>query len=166
MDKRTRSAIERATRRARKLLEGDLSSQLEGLALRDAALTTLTHLVALKMLEARELVADSSTEIGALLDWRDKATLHWPRRQTVVELLALFNAPDLSEIWKDDETLGWIYQFFSSGEERRKMRDESQAPRNSRELAIRNQFFTPRYVVELLTDNTLGRTWLQMRGGL
>ena len=28
--------------------------------------------------------------------------------------------------------------------ERRKMREESQAPRNSRELAIRNQFFTPR----------------------
>lgn len=45
------------------------------------------------------------------------------------------------------------------------MRDESQAPRNSRELAVRNQFFTPRYVVEFLTDNTLGRTWFQMREG-
>ncbi len=44
------------------------------------------------------------------------------------------------------------------------MRDESQAPRNSRELAVRNQFFTPRYVVQFLTDNTLGRIWLQMRG--
>ena len=30
------------------------------------------------------------------------------------------------------------------------MRDESQAPRNSRELAVRNQFFTPRYVVQFL----------------
>jgi hypothetical protein len=27
------------------------------------------------------------------------------------------------------------------------MREESQAPRNSRELAVRNQFFTPRYDV-------------------
>ena len=26
-----------------------------------------------------------------------------------------------------------------------------------------NQFFTPRYVVEFLTDNTLGRLWYDMR---
>ena len=58
--------------------------------------------------------------------------------------------------------------FFNSGEERKKMRDESQTPRNSRELAVRNQFFTPRYVVQFLVDNTLGRLWLEMHrhGGL
>ena len=28
-----------------------------------------------------------------------------------------------------------------------------------------NQFFTPRYVVQFLTDNTLGRLWYEMRGG-
>src|SRR3954451_24886734 len=44
-------------------------------------------------------------------------------------------------------------------------RGGSQAPRTSRELAVRNQFFTPRYVVQFLTDNTLGRIWLQMRDG-
>ncbi len=31
-------------------------------------------------------------------------------------------------------------------------------------MAVRNQFFTPRYVVEFLVDNTLGRTWLEMHG--
>ena len=45
------------------------------------------------------------------------------------------------------------------------MRDASQAPRNSRELAVRNQFFTPRYVVEFLVDNTLGRLWFNWTGG-
>jgi hypothetical protein len=47
------------------------------------------------------------------------------------------------------------------------MRDAAKggAPRNSRELAVRNQFFTPRYVVEFLTDNTLGRIWYEMRQG-
>jgi hypothetical protein len=39
------------------------------------------------------------------------------------------------------------------------------APRNSRELAVRNQFFTPRYVVEFLTDNTLARIWYEIRRG-
>ena len=45
------------------------------------------------------------------------------------------------------------------------MRDASQAPRNSRELAVRNQFFTPRYVVEFLVDNTLGRLWFDWTNG-
>ena len=45
------------------------------------------------------------------------------------------------------------------------MREKSQAPRNSRELAIRNQFFTPRYVVQFLSDNTMGRIWYEMRKG-
>ena len=71
---------------------------------------------------------------------------------------------ELSGVWGEDETIGWVYQFFNSDEERKKMRDESQAPRNSRELAVRNQFFTPRYVVQFLDDNTLGRLWLEMHG--
>ena len=37
------------------------------------------------------------------------------------------------------------------------MREESGAPRDSRELAVRNQFFTPRYVVDFLVQNSLGR---------
>jgi hypothetical protein len=46
------------------------------------------------------------------------------------------------------------------------MRDEGKSgPRNSRELAVRNQFFTPRYVVEFLVDNSLGRQWFNLTGG-
>lgn len=48
---------------------------------------------------------------------------------------------------------------------RDKARKESQAPRNSYELAFRNQFYTPSYVVQFLTDNTLGRIWYEMRQG-
>src|SRR5205807_8702078 len=48
---------------------------------------------------------------------------------------------------------------------REQARRESAAPRNSYEMSFRNQFFTPRYVVEFLVDNTLGRTWYEMRGG-
>src|SRR5882672_3309881 len=252
MDKDTRNAIERAIQRARKLLEEDFSSQLEGTFdilrtgvvagaggahlsarqafqrekivatvehkratgmtptgavadhIRDAAFTTVNRFVALKMLEARELVQESitkgeqsagyrefcgmapglallpdaagyrlyveslfdefSTEINVLFDRRDATSVLWPKRQTFDELLAILNAQELSLIWGEDETIGWVYQFFNSGEERKQMRDESPAPRNSRELAVRNQFFTPRYVVQFLVDNTLGRLWLQMHG--
>jgi hypothetical protein len=80
-------------------------------------------------------------------------------------LLELINAPEIEPLWAEDETIGWIYQYFNSKEERKAMRDASQAPRNSRELAVRNQFFTPRYVVEFLVDNTLGRLWFNATGG-
>lgn len=252
MDKDTRNAIERATQRARKLLEEDFATQLEGdfdvhrdgvvaakpgghlsprqafqreriVAaiehkraarmnaadaardyLRDAAFTTLNRFVALKMLEARELVQECitkgeqsagyrefcgmapgipllpdsagyrlyveslfdelSTEVKVLFDRRDPSSVLWPKRGTFEQLLEILNATELARVWGEDETIGWVYQFFNGQDERRKMRDESAAPRNSRELAVRNQFFTPRYVVQFLTDNTLGRIWYEMRG--
>jgi hypothetical protein len=171
--------------------------------LRDAAFTTLNRFVALKMLEARDLVQECitrgeqspgyrefcgmapgvallpettgyrlyieslfdelSTEVKVLFDRRDPASVLWPKRATFDRLLEVLNADELASVWGDDETIGWVYQFFNGQDERRRMREESQAPRNSRELAVRNQFFTPRYVVQFLTDNTLGRIWYEMR---
>jgi len=251
MDKNTRSAIERATQRARRLLEEDFAAQLEGVFdvshagvvatkagphltprqvfqrerivaaiehkraagmdvpeavadyLRDAAFTTLNRFIALKMLEARELVQECitkgerssgyrefcgmapglpllpnsagyrlyieslfdelSTEVKVLFDRRDPASVLWPKRAAFEQLLEILCGGELASVWAEDETIGWVYQYFNGSDERRRMRDESQAPRNSRELAVRNQFFTPRYVVQFLTDNTLGRIWFEMR---
>ena len=89
----------------------------------------------------------------------------FPREPALLPLLELINAADIEPLWAEDETIGWIYQYFNSKEERKAMREASQAPRNSRELAVRNQFFTPRYVVEFLVDNTLGRLWFNWTGG-
>ena len=254
MDKEKRNAIDRATRRARKLLEDDFASQLEGtfdvlrsgeiatkpgthlspkqvvhrqkivaaiehkLAngmikaaavadyLRDAAFTTLNRFVALKMTEARELAQECitkgeqsagyrefcgmapgvallpdstgyrlyieslfdelSTEVKVLFNRRDAASILWPKRACFEELLTTLNVPELSSVWDEDETIGWIYQYYNCDDvsEMRKAANGG-APRNSRELAVRNQFFTPRYVVEFLTDNTLGRLWYEMMRG-
>jgi hypothetical protein len=127
---------------------------------RDAAFTTLNRFVALKMLEAGQLVqecitkgeqsagyrefcgmapglallADAagyrlcveslfdefSTEIKVLFDRRDSASILWPKRATFEALLTILNASDLSSVWGEDETIGWVYQFFNSGDERRK----------------------------------------------
>jgi hypothetical protein len=89
----------------------------------------------------------------------------FPREAALLQVLNLINDADIAPLWREDETIGWIYQYFNSKEERKAMRDASQAPRNSRELAVRNQFFTPRYVVEFLVDNTLGRLWFNATGG-
>ncbi|HEY3443615.1 MAG TPA: BREX-1 system adenine-specific DNA-methyltransferase PglX [Paludibaculum sp.] len=117
-----------------------------------------------------------SDEIGVLFNPNDPANRLYPRQKTLDEVLDLLNngniKPEETElreawptIWSQDETIGWVYQYFTPKELRDQARKESAAPRNSYELAFRNQFFTPRYVVEFLTDNTLGRIWYEMRKG-
>ena len=176
--------------------------------LRDAAFTALNRFVALKMLEARDLVRECisrgdassgftefcglapgvrfpdgsgyrlylecifdelSTEVKVLFDRRDPASVLWPTRATFDALLVILNAQDLAGIWGEDETIGWVYQYFNSRADIDRARyDEKgkpKSPQNTRELAVRNQFFTPRYVVQFLTENTLGRIWYEMRDG-
>ena len=106
-----------------------------------------------------------SQEIGVLFNPNDPANRIYPPQRVLEDVLALINDGDLKDIWSQDETIGWVYQYFTPKELRDKARKESQAPRNSYELAFRNQFFTPRYVVEFLTDNTLGRIWYEMCKG-
>ena len=104
-------------------------------------------------------------DLGTLFDRSSPHSLLFPRPEALGALLDLLNDRELACLWAQDETIGWIYQYWNSKEERKAMRDASAAPRNSRELAVRNQFFTPRYVVEFLTDNTLGRIWYEMTQG-
>ena len=89
----------------------------------------------------------------------------FPRDACLISVLEEIDHPELEALWAEDETIGWMYQYYNDPDERKKMRKASVAPRNSRELAVRNQFFTPRYVVEFLTDNTLGRIWYEMTKG-
>lgn len=104
-------------------------------------------------------------DLAVLFDRHNIQGRLFPRESALLALLDQINHFEIDHLWAEDETIGWIYQYFNSQEERKKMRAESLAPRNSRELAVRNQFFTPRYVVEFLTDNTLGRIWYEMTQG-
>jgi hypothetical protein len=147
---------------------------------REQAFTVLNRLCALRMAEARGLLIESvargyqskgfqlygrlagtalgetgdayrvylfsifdefAVDLPVLFDRFSPEGRLFPREATLLVLLAEINHSDID------------------------MRDASSAPRNSRELAVRNQFFTPRYVVEFLTDNTLGRIWYEMTRG-
>lgn len=111
------------------------------------------------------LAGELSNEIGVLFSPIDPANRLFPAPRILNAVLDLINSEELKDIWTSDEAIGWVYQYFTPKEMRDTARKESQAPRNSYELSFRNQFFTPRYVVEFLTDNTLGRTWYEMRQG-
>lgn len=117
-----------------------------------------------------------SIELPAVFDRFSPFGLLFPDESTLMKLLELINDSQLSawfdeqnavtvNFWKEDETLGWMFQDYNSLDERRKMREASSKPRNIREMAVRNQFFTPEYVVRFLTDNSLGRIWYEMTRG-
>ena len=117
-----------------------------------------------------------SVELPAVFDRFSPYGLVFPDESTLLQLLKLINDTQLSEwydeqdgatvnFWTEDETLGWMFQDYNSLEERRQMREESNKPRNSREMAVRNQFFTPEYIVRFLSDNSLWRIWYEMTGG-
>jgi hypothetical protein len=106
-----------------------------------------------------------SEEIHTLFDPDDVSTLVFPKFKTLTDIFDLINQESLNDIWTEDETIGWIYQYFTPKDRRKKMREDNPIPKNSHELAVRNQFYTPRYVVRFLTDNTLGRIWYEMKKG-
>ena len=114
------------------------------------AVTEWGRFAVLVALCADELAAD----VPALFDPRNpllELSVSEPVFAKVVEAIAGLE----DEVWGAPDALGWAYQFFNTAEERKEMR-KSSAPRNSRELAVRNQFFTPSYVVEFLVQNGLG----------
>lgn len=111
------------------------------------------------------LCEDLSSEVGVLFDLRLPQGILFPSELALRAILDELNSPELAPVWAEDETLGWVYQYFTPKEMRDEARKASAAPRNANELAFRNQFYTPRYVVEFLTDNTLGRLWYEMRQG-
>jgi hypothetical protein len=110
------------------------------------------------------LYDELALDLPMLFDRTTPESRIFPSERCLQDVLTLLNDARLAHLWKEDEAIGWVYQYYNDPDERKKMR-EAQAPRNSRELAVRNQFFTPRYVVEFLTDNTLGRLWYEMRQG-
>jgi hypothetical protein len=110
-----------------------------------------------------------TADLPALFDRSAPQGRLFPRETALLAVLDEFDAPDLEALWAEDETIGWIYQYFNSRTDIDRARSDEKgkpkSPQNTRELAVRNQFFTPRYVVQFLTDNTLGRLWSEMRKG-
>ena len=111
------------------------------------------------------LFDEFALDLGVLFDRMTPQSAVFPSERCMEDVLAELNKPELTHLWSEDETIGWVYQYFYSDDDRNKAGRGKRPPLNSFELAVRNQFFTPRYVVEFLTDNTLGCIWYEMRKG-
>jgi hypothetical protein len=59
------------------------------------------------------LGAELSSEVGALFSSLHPANSVFPPAPILGQILDLINAPDLEGIWDSEETIGWVYQYFT-----------------------------------------------------
>ncbi len=65
------------------------------------------------------------------------------------------------DVWRADDVLGWVYEYYNRPIVERL---EDKNTLEAEEVAPANQFYTPHWVVRLLTDNSLGRLYLEKKG--
>ncbi|AGB34139.1 hypothetical protein C488_15637 [Natrinema pellirubrum DSM 15624] len=108
---------------------------------------------------------DFAEEIEILFDRSSPYSLIDPDDDTLEELCAkLDSVPD--EVWRADDVLGWVYEYYNVkllDELRRKGDREGLEPED---VPPANQFYTPHWVVRMLTDNSLGKLYLEHTGEL
>lgn len=108
--------------------------------------------------------AQVAAEVRVLFDPDSLASRLFPRPAALREVIELLNHPDLAPAWAEDETVGWVYQYFNEKEKADvfdRLYKKKQKIRRE-DVPAATQLFTPRWIVEFLVQNTLGRLWLQM----
>jgi hypothetical protein len=124
---------------------------------------------------APDLCRDETEGFGTLLQLLyDELALEMPGLFGRVGLTSLFPIPASTlrstiealdqldpDTWKDDTTLGWVYQYWNDPE-REALDDKLNAGGKvePHEVASKTQMFTERYMVEWLLHNSLGQMWL------
>ncbi|HKW21043.1 MAG TPA: BREX-1 system adenine-specific DNA-methyltransferase PglX, partial [Ktedonobacterales bacterium] len=109
------------------------------------------------------LCSQMAAQIRVLFDPDDLPSQLCPRPRALAELLALVNAEEVAPAWADDETIGWIYQYFNEVEKAEVFaRLNKGAKITASEIPAATELFTPRWIVRALVENALGQLWLQM----
>jgi hypothetical protein len=87
---------------------------------------------------------------------------------TALELLGIINAFNQvesdtqveAEIWKSDDVLGWLYESYNNYKKAAHKASGDKTEYNK--VSIQSQVYTPRWVVQFLVDNSLGKLYLEM----
>ncbi len=66
------------------------------------------------------LFDEFSLDLAVLFDRHSSQGRLFPRESALLALLDQINHFEIEHLWAEDETIGWIYQYFNSQEERKK----------------------------------------------
>jgi len=65
-----------------------------------------------------------------------------------------------TEIWQSDDILGWLYESYNTAK-KQEFKD-SGAKTEFDKVSLQSQVYTPKWVVEFLVNNSLGKLYLEM----
>jgi hypothetical protein len=65
-----------------------------------------------------------------------------------------------ADIWQSDDILGWLYESYNNYKKNEHKASGSKTEYNK--VSIQSQVYTPRWVVQFLVDNSLGKLYLEM----
>ncbi|WP_430506173.1 BREX-5 system adenine-specific DNA-methyltransferase PglX [Haloparvum sp. PAK95] len=108
---------------------------------------------------------DLAEEIEILFDRSSAYSLIDPDDDTFEELCGMLDSVE-DVVWRADDVLGWVYEYYNVkllDDLRRKGDREGLDPED---VPPANQFYTPHWVVRMLTDNSLGKLYLEHTGEL
>jgi hypothetical protein len=104
--------------------------------------------------------------VKVLFDPANLASRLFPRPLVLRALVNELNGEDLKDYWApgNEETIGWVYQFFIAEEKNdafaRVFKKKQKFQKE--DIPAATQIFTPRWIVEYLVQNSLGRLWVTM----
>jgi len=65
-----------------------------------------------------------------------------------------------AEIWKNDDILGWLYESYNNA--KKQAFKDSKDKTEYDKVSLQSQVYTPKWVVEFLVNNSLGKLYLEM----
>ncbi|MBF0303392.1 MAG: BREX-1 system adenine-specific DNA-methyltransferase PglX [Desulfamplus sp.] len=82
------------------------------------------------------------------------------------EIIDAFNAIEKDQqaggedIWQNDDILGWLYESYNNA--KKKEFKESGEKAEYDKVSLQSQVYTPRWVIQFLVENSLGKLYLEM----
>ncbi len=109
----------------------------------------------------RDVFGEIGKDVRILFDEKDVASRIWPEGRVIEQLIQQLNAVN-PEIYQASDIIGWFYHYYvlKARKGHKTMSSHgSKSPANPNYLSILNTVYTPRWMVRVLVDNSLGHWW-------
>lgn len=119
----------------------------------------------------RSYLKSAFDEIGETLPLYSKAYPYamLPDTISLNDIIDAFNAIEKDDkintayedgIWQSDDVLGWMYESYNN--KKKQAHKDSKAKTEYNKVSLQSQVYTPRWVVQFLVENSLGKMYLEM----
>lgn len=115
----------------------------------------------------REYLKYAFNELGETLPLYSKVYPYalLPDAISLNEIVDTFNAVEKDtqvggDVWQSDDVLGWMYESYNNI--KKKVHKDSGEKTEYHKVSLQSQVYTPRWVVQFLVENSLGKLYLEM----